>query len=212
MRPFQESHHHVSVGAAVGPGAGDRPPDLVSAQLDLQRSAGEPTVLIHRRWSLSVSGDMMMLTLKFKMCVLSWWDAVHKVSARNSCCYRFCFLFCLTLMLSFFQISDIFSHSSCWWPKENHQSVRKENWKCTHNPTRVYTALRGGANVTLAFMRTFSLCNVWNVPHRRVACYNANNVSSLCGVTVKAHRNVIRKVLGKNILDSDGGKNEGIPK
>lgn len=45
----------------MGTGAGERPPDPVMAQLGLQLSGGEPTVLIPRQWSPPVSGDVMML-------------------------------------------------------------------------------------------------------------------------------------------------------
>lgn len=64
MRPFQESDHDVSVGADAGRAAGEQPPDPLLAQLGLQRSAGEATLLIPGGWSLSVSGDRVKLSFK----------------------------------------------------------------------------------------------------------------------------------------------------
>lgn len=57
MRPFQESHHNVSVGAAVDQRAAKRPPEPLVAQLGLRLSGGEPTVLIPGQRRVPVSDD-----------------------------------------------------------------------------------------------------------------------------------------------------------
>lgn len=57
MRPFQKSYHHVSVREAVVQGARERSTVPFVAQLDLQISGGEPTALVPRQWSFSVSSN-----------------------------------------------------------------------------------------------------------------------------------------------------------